>query len=1494
MAHADCNRSTRAGRAMHAVRATAVTLLFASAAFAGLSGPGFNKVFSPDTIGPGSISTITFTITNDSGTPVTSLAFTDVLPTVPGDVDIADPANASTNCLDGIVTAPDGGGTITLSDGRLEAGASCTVTVDVTASTPGVHTNPAVTLTSSAGSSISPSTDLTVVTTLPGFSKSFAPSTVAFGGRSTLTFTIDNTANPSTVDNLDFTDNLPAGMVIAAPSSASTTCGTALIPPTLTAVAGTGVIILDANGIGSFPAVAAGASCTISVDVVSTGVGELHNLSGELLANFVSAGKASATLDVTRTNLSIRKSFTNDPVPPGGTATLELTIDNFDRNFSATGIAFSDDLTTLIPALAGLTFDSLLANDCGGSVAGVGGTTIGFSGGILAPEGSCEIRVSLSVPAGTTPGVYTNTTGAITATVDGSPVVGNMASDDLFAEPVPILTKEFLEVGTLAPDPVINPGDDVVIRFTITNPSTTSGATAITFVDELTNGGPGTGFLPFPVLIPSPTLPTAACGGTLSLVVVASGTERRGLSLTGGSLAAAPGPGDSCTFDVTVTVPATLKAGIYLNTTGQITATIDGATRRGDPASDTLTVIAAPTLTKAFTDDPVAPGGSVTLEFTLTHSLNASGDATAIAFTDDLAPVLTGLTATGLPLAQACDPDGPGGVPGTGTLSGSVGDTLLTFMGGTLAPGESCAVSVILDVPAGAAPGSYTNTTSAVTATQDGLAATSAPASDDLDVAALVFTKEFLTNPVIPGDTTTLRFTIENVHPTDDATITSFTDSLTGALTGLAATGAPSVNTCGGALSGTTSLLYVGGSVLSGQTCAIEVAVLVPAAAADGTYLNVTGSLSTSLGTIAPATDTLTVDSNLLQLTKEFTDDPVAPGETVSLKFTLTNLSATDAASGIAFSDDLNTALTGLQAIGATANGCGGMAGGFPTGLFSYGGGSLAAGASCMIVLDVVVPAGPLPGNVFTNTTSGVTGTINGLAVVGEPASDDLEVQLLKLGKSFDGPTTATGTAVLTFTIQNLDSVNPAGNLAFSDNLGAVIPSLVASGLPAAPCGAGSTLAGTSFLTLSNGSLPAGGMCSFPVTVTLPGSASAGGFLNTTSALFQSGLAVADPATALLTVEPPPTFAKLFAPDSIAEGNTSTLTFTIDNSASALAASALAFTDNLPAGITVATAPNASNACAGALTAVAGTSVITLSGGSVGAGASCQISVDVAGAPGMHVNTTGDLTSSSGNSGTASDTLTVLANTPTTTPTTTPTSTSTSTPTSTPTVTPTQTPTATLDPNSDTDMDGVTAGTEDGCPNGGDGNDDGVSDSTQPDVTSLPLPSGKCVTMVTSGGCSQNQNVETFSEAGIADDPLADYPLGLIGFMLPCETADVLLIFHGEDDPTGLFYRKFGPMAPVFGPPVFYNFPAVFGTTTVAGETAVTAMLSLTDGLLGDDTDGTDDLIVEPGGPATAVTMPAPAPVVSRLGLLAVLAALLAVAVCALARRRQPRRLTPH
>lgn len=163
-------------------------------------------------------------------------------------------------------------------------------------------------------------------------------------------------------------------------------------------------------------------------------------------------------------------------------------------------------------------------------------------------------------------------------------------------------------------------------------------------------------------------------------------------------------------------------------------------------------------------------------------------------------------------------------------------------------------------------------------------------------------------------------------------------------------------------------------------------------------------------------------------------------------------------------------------------------------------------------------------------------------------------------------------------------------------------------------------------------------------TLTPPGDLSLGTHTVTVSATDAAGnTGPTSTGLEVTLVNPPPGFAAVFSPDTINEDGISTLTFTIDNTSSTVAATSLDFSNTLPATVTVATPTNASTTCSGGtLTAAAGGSTISYSGGTVATGASCTVQADVTGSSaGGRVNTSGDLTSSLGNSGTASDTLIV-------------------------------------------------------------------------------------------------------------------------------------------------------------------------------------------------------------------------------------------------------------
>ncbi|UCF37431.1 MAG: hypothetical protein JSU96_00745, partial [Acidobacteriota bacterium] len=297
------------------------------------------------------MSKLTFYITNNTSNPASDLAFTDNLPV---GLEIANPGSATTNCNEASLSAPDGGTTISFSSSRLGAGASCTVTVNVVANSSA--TNTSGDLISSLGNSGSATAKIDVAYDRPGFSKTFVPDTVTVGRTSTLTFSIEYfEAATESADFLTFEDILPTGMVVAAQPNASTDC----IGGTLTAVPGSNVISYFGGAVNG------GSSCSLSVDVTTGALaGPFINTSGDLKSGIsaVSSGLATAKLNVLRDFLN--KSFTNDPVVPGGTVNLEFTIQNPDRVNSATSIAFSDNLNSTLTGL--VPSGPLPATPCGG------------------------------------------------------------------------------------------------------------------------------------------------------------------------------------------------------------------------------------------------------------------------------------------------------------------------------------------------------------------------------------------------------------------------------------------------------------------------------------------------------------------------------------------------------------------------------------------------------------------------------------------------------------------------------------------------------------------------------------------------------------------------------------------------------------------------------------------------------------------------------------------------------------------------------------------------------------------------------------------------------------------------------------------------------------------------------------------------------------------------------------------------------------------------
>ncbi len=1170
--------------------------------------PTWTKSFSPATIGPGSVSTLVFVIDNATGSPADELAFTDNLPSIPAQMTIANPTRVSNTC-DGTITAPSGGTTISLAGGKVGAGKSCTIRVDVTAPSAGGYLNETGSLTSTLGNSGSTEANLTVDDQRPGFSKAFSPSTVDLGERSTLTFTVDNFLNGSNVAVLDFTDVLPPGLVIADPANPATTCRDPLIAPAFTAEPGTSTIDYDYFGNAFNPAVDAGDTCTVSVDVATEDAGALVNSSGILTADSEESGKANAQLTVTTAALHIQKNFVDDPAPPGGQVTLEFTITNFDRDFPALNIQFTDDF----PAGAGLSATGLPATDVCGPGSELSATTlpdgVALTGGSLAPGASCTFSVVLDIDEAAADGAYDNETSQVTGTVNSAPVAGNTAAEEVHIVSAPLFTKSFTD------DPV-GPGGVVTLQFTLTN-TTLQAMTDIEFTDDL------------PLVIdgsPSGVPADGFCGPGSTATFVA-GTPSK-LTVSDANLEPAGLPGDSCTFDLTLDVSIEASAGGHENRTDPVQATVGAQTITGGRAVDLLEVEGAPTLTKRFIPDATTPGSQVLLEFTIEHSEFASAPATGIGFTDDLATLGAGFSATPPP-----DPDPPCGAGSS--LTG--GSTVLTFTGGTLGIGATCTFTVPVDVAAGASLGVRTNTTSTVTATVGGLP-TETPATDaDLVVSPIVFTKQFTDDPVFPGGTATLEFTIENTGSTTVDSI-FFVDNLDNAVGGMTATLPPDPNPpCGPSSSmlGTGSVFLVNGELDPAEVCVFRITVNVPAGTPDATYVNVTSSESSSVGAFGSATAELVVEAPLGPVvTKEFTDDPVKPGGTATLEFTITNPNDAELIDSITFTDDLDNTLTGLVASAGPVpdppcNGTGSVTG-IGTGFITLDDAVLGAGESCAFSVTLSVPAGA-GGGVYPNTTSPPEGNVDGFgAVEGVPAADSLEVSGLvpKFSKSFtDDPVVPGEQVTLQFTIDNGPSTNDATDLSFSDDVASQLGGATATGLPLSNvCGAGSNLTGTSIIQLTGGNLPAGNSCSFSVTLDVPVATSPATYINTTSRLRDNGIVVAPRASdALMVLAPDITVTKTDGQATAAPGESITYTIVVTNDTGDMYLGApvndVLVEDTFPAGLTCTYTSAAAGGATGNTAAGSGDIADTLdmpAGSSVTYTADCTID---AGATGTISNT---------------------------------------------------------------------------------------------------------------------------------------------------------------------------------------------------------------------------------------------------------------------------------
>ena len=1045
----------------------------ASATLAVGAKPAITKSFSPATIALNGVSTLTLTLNNNIAGTLNIVSFTDTFPATPGAMTLA--SATSTNSCGGTLTdsagAPlaIGSASVKLTGGTVAASGNCAITLLVKASTFGSYSNVSGGVSALETGAAGPVSNPAVLNVLgpPTVTKSFSPSPVAINYPSTLTITITNPNVTGTLNGISISDTFPAGLVNSPTPAAATTCTAATITG---GAAGGNTIGITGAGL------AAGASCTLTVNVQAAATGSYVNTTGAVSSTEGGAGGvASATLVVDR-EPAIVKNFVTNPIAVGTTTRLTFTITNNNLSGSLTGITFTDSFPTS-PGPMTLANDPStgtlnISNSCGGTFTAsngaalaVGSTSVKLTAGAITTAGaSCTIAVFVTAATG---GIYTNTTGVLGSSAGN----GSASIAVLTALSPPSLSKNF------NPNPILLTGTST-LTFNLVNTNPSLALIGVSFTDTFPAS-------PAQMSLANTTT-TNACGGTLTTSAGAAlAVGSTSVKLNGGSIPA----NSTCSISVTVKLN-TATAGNYVNQTANITSTNGGT---GDFGTDALIATVKPSIAKSFSVSSILVNGvsRMTLVLTNNTSLGALG---SVSFSDTFP---SGLVVAPTPnLTNTC---------GGAVTGGTAGAGFLNLTGATIASGATSTCSIAVNVTS-VAGGTYANTTSGVSSDQSGSAGpVSNTAVLDVNLPTPGVTKSFSPSTIVVGMASQMTIGFSNANAVA-VTGAAFTDTYPAGLANVISGTVLASNTCGGlvtAANGTTSLAFIGGTIPPGG-CAILVNVT---ATATGTLTNNTGIVtftnaadsagaSGSLTAIAPAT-----------LAKAFSPAMVGANQPSTLTFNITNSSGNPAQTGLGFTDTFPSGMT-VASAPATPQ-CGGTIS-FTTNSITLSGGSLAAGVSSCTVSVGLTSATP---STYSNTSSNISGVTGGLLTSG--VSSTLTVVGTTLAKSFSPSSIGVGgTSTLTFTVAN-GSGNPAqSGLSFIDTLPANVT--VAGVLTASQCGGVVSSSGPGNIAFSGGSLASGvASCTINAIVT---SAIAGVYTNAAGNMSGLSAGMANSVNASLTV----------------------------------------------------------------------------------------------------------------------------------------------------------------------------------------------------------------------------------------------------------------------------------------------------------------------------------------------------------------------------------------
>ncbi len=749
------------------------------------TGTAFSKAFNPAQIPVGGTSTLTFTLSNnDPSLNLTGVAFSDTQPA--GITNL----NAGTNCSGTSVLTSTG---YSLTGASLAASTQCTVSLSVTGTTAGVWLNQTTGGMSSNESGTTPAASATLtVVAPPSISVAFGATLIPVSSTTTVSFTINNPNSTVDLTGVSFSTTKNDLLALSSPAPVLSGCGAGVVSGFPGAINLTGATI------------AAGGQCIVTVTVQPTKLGVDNIITGNV--NSTNGGKGN--FDGTGVNVlyppTISKKFGASSIALNGTTTLVFTLNSPNKGYlPLTGVSFND------PMPSGLTLvGTPSSSNCGTPVISGSPGAINVSGATVTFSNMFDCVITATVQ-GTTSGVKNNITSNVSS-IEGGP--GLAASDSLTVIGPPTITKKF---GASS----IPLNGTTTLTFTLTNPNGSGSLTGVAFSD------------------------TMPAGLTLTGVPTVSGCTVIGsIGTTSLNLSTAVTAGTNCviTFTVKGTTP-----GIKNNVTSNVSSNEGGS---GATASDSLTVIAPPTISKAFGTQTIPLNGTTTLQFQITNP-NAAVDLTGVAFTDTMPSGLSVLSSPA-PVIAGC---------GSGALAGF--PTAVNLTGATVSAGSTCTITVTVT---GTMAGTQNNLTGKVSSTEGGAGSTAAASVTVIAPPTII--KAFGAQTIQLNGTTTLKFTIQNPNSLT-LTAVAFTDAMPSGLT-VVSTPAPVLNGCGpGTLSGLPTAVNLSGATIAGSSsCVVTVTVQGTTV---GLQNNVTGNVSsTEGGTGATASASVTVIAPDLTATK--------------------------------------------------------------------------------------------------------------------------------------------------------------------------------------------------------------------------------------------------------------------------------------------------------------------------------------------------------------------------------------------------------------------------------------------------------------------------------------------------------------------------------------------------------------------------------------------------------------------------------------------------